>query len=313
MFHSEGLKHSDVTPHSVYLTRRCALAALSALALPISRATAGQTTRFTSIAKPSLANVAKTSYGAGEALTPQSVVTGYNDFYEFGSAKDEPAQNAAKFVTSPWTITMDGEVSRPVTVDLDRVMKLAPLEERIYRHRCVEGWSMVVPWIGYSLSALLKQVQPTAKAKFVAFQTYFDAKKMPDAAALRFPYVEGLRLDEAMNPLTLLCVGLYGTPLPNQNGAPVRVIVPWKYGLKSIKSIVKITFQESMPATTWNTFNPVEYGFYSNVNPAIENYRWNQKDERRLGEFGKRPTQLFNGYIKEVASMYAGMDLKKNY
>jgi sulfoxide reductase catalytic subunit YedY len=301
-----ALPYSAVSPKHVYQNRRRFLTTLAGgaatLALP---AAASANTKLT--------NVTKTPFGADEKATPYKVITSYNNFYEFGTAKDEPAQYAGTLVTAPWSITIEGEVAKPVTLDLDKIMKLAPLEERIYRHRCVEGWSIVVPWIGYSLSTLLKQAEPTAKAKFVAFQSFYDRKQMPHAGGISFPYVEGLRLDEAMNPLALLCVGLYGETLPNQNGAPVRVVLPWKYGFKSIKSIVKIKFQEKMPPTTWNLQNSGEYGFYSNVNPAVDHPRWSQHDERRLGEFGKRPTVIFNGYIKEVASMYAGMDLKKNY
>jgi len=294
------LSYSAVTPKRIYQNRRCFLATLAALAA--SPALCGT----------KLAGVTATPFGADEKPTPYKTITSYNNFYEFGSAKDDPADNAANFVTTPWSIRIEGDVGKPLTLDLDQIMKLAPLEERIYRHRCVEGWSIVVPWIGYSLSALLKQAEPTGKAKFVAFQSYYDRKQMPHAAGLQFPYVEGLRLDEAMNPLALLCVGLYGETLPNQNGAPLRIVLPWKYGFKSIKSIVKIKLQEQMPPTTWNLANPGAYGFYSNVNPAADPWR-SQKEERRLGEFAKRETVIFNGYIKEVASMYAGMDLKKNY
>lgn len=300
---SWALPYSSVTPKHVYLNRRrfltTAAGAAAALAIPASAGT-------------KLA-AAKTPWGADEKPTPYNVVTGYNNFYEFGTSKDEPAQYAKNFKTSPWTLSIEGEVAKPVTLDLDKIMKLAPLEERIYRHRCVEAWSIVVPWIGYSLSELLKQAQPTAKAKFVAFESFFDRKQMPEAGGVHFPYVEGLRLDEAMHPLALLCVGLYGETLPNQNGAPVRIVLPWKYGFKSIKSIVKVKFTEKMPPATWNMENAGEYGFYSNVNPAVDHPRWTQAKERRLGEFLKRDTIIFNGYQKEVASMYAGMDLKKNY
>ena len=302
MRHSWDLPYSAVTPKHIYQNRRRFLTTLAALAIPASPLLAGT----------KLSGIVKTPFGADEKPTPYKVITSYNNFYEFGSAKDEPADNAANFVTNPWSIRIEGEAAKPVTLDLDRIMKVAPLEERIYRHRCVEGWSIVVPWIGYSLSELLKQAAPTAKAKFVAFESYYDRKQMPHAAGLPFPYVEGLRLDEAMNPLALLCVGLYGETLPNQNGAPLRIVLPWKYGFKSIKSIVKIKFQEKMPPTTWNMANAPAYGFYSNVNPAADPWR-SQKEERRLGEFAKRETVIFNGYIKEVASMYAGMDLKKNY
>jgi sulfoxide reductase catalytic subunit YedY len=212
-------------------------------------------------------------------------------------------------------VSVEGQVAKPRTFDLDAIMKLAPLEERIYRHRCVEAWSIVVPWIGYSLSALLRQVEPTAKAKYVAFETYYDAKQMPSGrwAGISFPYVEGLRLDEALHPLALLCVGMYGETLPPQNGAPVRLVIPWKYGFKSIKSIAKIKLVEKQPPTTWNLSAPNEYGFYSNVNPQVEHPRWSQARERRLGEFLKRPTLMFNGYGDQVASLYTGMDLRKHY
>ena len=242
-------------------------------------------------------------------------ITHYNNYYEFGTDKEQPADLARKLKTSPWTVSVEGEVAKPKTYDFDAIMKMAPLEERIYRHRCVEAWSIVVPWIGFSLSALIKQVEPTSKAKFVAFQTLYDPKTMwsSSRAGIDLPYVEGLRMDEAMHPLALLCVGLYGEVLPNQNGAPLRMVVPWKYGFKSIKSIVKIKFQERMPPTTWNISAPEEYGFYSNVNPGVDHPRWTQASERRLGEFFKRKTLIFNGYEKEVASLYTGMDLRKNY
>jgi sulfoxide reductase catalytic subunit YedY len=251
----------------------------------------------------------------GEKVTPMNDVTHYNNYYEFGTDKDEPAKNAQNFNTSNWKVSVEGEVARPHTFTMDEIMRLAPLEERIYRHRCVEAWSIVVPWIGYSLSALLNQVQPTPKAKFVAFQSYYDMKQMPlgPEAGIQLPYVEGLRMDEAMNPLTLLCVGMYGETLPNQDGAPVRMVIPWKYGFKSIKSIVKIRLVGSQPPTTWNITNPTEYGFYSNVNPHVDHPRWSQAKERRLGEFLRRDTLMFNGYGDFVASMYNGMDLKKNF
>ena len=257
----------------------------------------------------------KSSFSTSEKQTPYQDVTHYNNFYEFGTEKDQPAELAKNFKTSPWTITVDGAINKPRTYDVDTVLKLAPLEERIYRHRCVEAWSIVVPWIGFPLNELIKQVEPTPKAKFVAFQTYYDRKQMPEGAhaGIALPYVEGLRLDEAMHPLTLLCVGMYGEALPNQDGAPVRLVVPWKYGFKSIKSIVKISFVEKQPPTTWNLAAPNEYGFYSNVNPKVDHPRWSQAKERRLGEFFKRPTLMFNGYGDQVAHLYAGMDLRANY
>jgi sulfoxide reductase catalytic subunit YedY len=297
-----SLPYSMVTPKSVYLSRRRLLGSL--LAAPAIAAAAQR-----------LENVRKTGYGKGETLTPYDAVTTYNNFYEFGSSKEDPARNAAGFRTRPWTVRVDGEVLKPRTWDIDEILKLAPLEERIYRLRCVEGWSMVIPWIGFPLAEVLKQVEPKSSAKFVAFETYFDQKQMPRSvwSGIPFPYVEGLRLDEAMHPLTILSVGLYGEVLPNQNGAPLRLVVPWKYGFKSIKSIVRIRLVKNQPPTTWNLANPREYGFYSNVNPDVDHPRWSQKKERRIGEFFKRDTLLFNGYGNEVASLYSGMDLRRDY
>jgi sulfoxide reductase catalytic subunit YedY len=300
------LRYSDVTPQAVYLSRRRLLAlapaALGALAMP-------------SFAGAKLQTVKSPLSATNEKLTPQNWATGYNNYYEFGTGKEDPAKNAHTLLTSPWSVAIEGECAKPKTLDLDAIMKLAPLEERIYRHRCVEAWSIVVPWIGYSFSTLANLVVPTAKAKYVAFQTYFDPKQMPlgGQAGIQLPYVEGLRLDEAMNPLALLSVGMYGDTLPNQDGAPVRMVVPWKYGFKSIKSLVRIRFVKDMPPTTWNIANSHEYGFYSNVNPNVDHPRWSQAKERRLGEFLKRPTLMFNGYGDQVASLYAGMDLKRNF
>jgi sulfoxide reductase catalytic subunit YedY len=308
-----SLRYSDITPKHIYLSRRRFLGAagsgLSAMALG-SLAYAGV----------KLSNVTKSAYNVGaEAISPYKTVTEYNNFYEFGTGKDEPVKNAKNFKTTPWSITIGGEVAQPKTLDLDAVMKLAPLEERVYRHRCVEGWSIVVPWVGFSLSALLKQVQPTGKAKYVAFESFYDPKQMisPRSAGIRFPYLEGLRLDEAMHPLALLSVGVYGETLPPQCGAPLRLVLPWKYGFKSIKSIVKITFVEKQPITTWNREWSEAYGFYSNVNPKKDHPGHSQATEDRLGEgrfgFGtKRKTLLFNGY-DEVAGLYTGMDLNRNY
>jgi methionine sulfoxide reductase catalytic subunit len=260
----------------------------------------------------------KWPYSTTEKVTAEGDATTYNNYYEFGTDKGDPAKNSRNFQTTGWTVAVGGEVAKPQKFTMDQILKLAPLEERIYRHRCVEGWSIVVPWIGYPLSSLLKQVQPTSKAKYVAFTTYYDPKQMPLGyqAGIQLPYVEGLRLDEAMNPLALLCVGMYGETLPNQDGAPVRMVLPWKYGFKSIKSIVKIELVQNQPASTWNIFAPDEYGFYSNVNPNRDHPRWSQKTEHRLGGglFARPiPTQMFNGYGDQVASMYAGMDLQKNY
>jgi sulfoxide reductase catalytic subunit YedY len=301
------LRNSDVTPKPLYVNRRSFLAgsvALGAFGALAGTARAGKIEDFK-----------KTSYNAGdEKVTPLEAITHYNNFYEFGTDKEDPSKNATNFRTSPWTLKVEGEVAKPMTFDHDALFKIAPLEERIYRHRCVEAWSIVVPWIGFPLSALLKQVEPTAKAKYVAFESYYDTKQMPKGrwAGIELPYVEGLRLDEAMHPLTLLAVGLYGDPLPNQDGAPIRLVVPWKYGFKSAKSLVKIRLVAKQPPTTWNISGPNEYGFYSNVNPQVDHPRWSQAKERRLGELFKRNTLMFNGY-GEVASLYTGMDLRKNF
>jgi methionine sulfoxide reductase catalytic subunit len=303
---SADIRYSKVTPKHAYLNRRRFLATV-----PLAGA-ALFATRASAAAK--LAAV-KGPFSTDEKPTPFEDVTSYNNFYEFGTGKDDPSRNAGKLKTSPWSIAVEGAVAKPKVFDLDAVMKMAPLEERIYRHRCVEAWSIVVPWIGFPLNALIKAAEPTAKAKFVAFQSLYDSKYMLSEryAGIAFPYVEGLRIDEAMNPLALLCFGMYGQVLPNQDGAPVRLVVPWKYGFKSIKSIVKIKFVEKEPSTTWNLSNAREYGFYSNVNPTVDHPRWSQATERRLGEFGKRKTLMFNGYGDQVASLYTGMDLRKNY
>ena len=312
------LTYADVTPKSVYLNRRQILRAMG-----IAGATVLGSKLFSRIAFPPAAveagaklNVTvKSPFSTTETQNSFEDVTHYNNFYEFGTAKSDPSHNAQKFRTSPWTVSVEGEVKKPAKYSMDDILKLAPLEERIYRHRCVEGWSIVVPWIGYSLNAILKLAEPTEKAKFVAFQSYYDPGQMPWAAqsGIALPYVEGLRLDEAMNPLTLLCVGMYGETLPNQDGAPVRLVIPWKYGFKSIKSIVKIRCVKGEPPTTWNLYAANEYGFYSNVNPNVDHPRWSQATERRLGEIFRRKTLMFNGYGDQVASMYNGMDLKKNY
>jgi sulfoxide reductase catalytic subunit YedY len=266
------------------------------------------------LATTKLATV-KGPFNTSEKITPEGDVTHYNNYYEFGVDKDQPAKNSTNFKTSPWTVAVSGEVAKPRKFTIDEILKLAPLEERIYRHRCVEAWSIVVPWIGFPFSVLANLVEPTSKARFVAFETLYDPGQMPQAryAGLEFPYVEGLRLDEAMHPLALLCVGMYGEALPNQDGAPVRMVLPWKYGFKSIKSLVKIRFVKDQPPATWNISAPREYGFYSNVNPQVDHPRWSQAKERRLGEFLKRPTLMFNGYGDQVAALYSGMDLRKNF
>ena len=267
------------------------------------------------LAGEQLVNVKKTTEALSDKLTAYKDVTTYNNFYEFGTSKEDPAQNAGSLKTRPWTITVEGEVNKPKVIDIEELLKLAPLEERVYRLRCVEAWSMVIPWVGYSLSELLKRAEPTSKAKFVEFVSLEDPEQMPGqkSATLDWPYREGLRIDEAMHPLTILAVGLYGEVMPKQNGAPIRLVVPWKYGYKSAKSIVKIRLVEEQPITSWMKAGPSEYGFYSNVNPAVDHPRWTQAKERRIGEFLKRPTLPFNGYAEQVAQLYSGMDLIKNF
>ena len=253
-------------------------------------------------------------FTTNERLTAVESITNYNNFYEFSTAKDGVAPAAKGFVTRPWAVEVEGLVHKPKVFDIDELLKF-PLEERVYRLRCVEGWSMVIPWIGFPLHKLLATVEPTAQARYVAFQTLLDPRRMPNqqGAVLEWPYVEGLRLDEAMHPLTILATGLYGETLPPQNGAPVRLVVPWKYGFKSIKSVVKITLVADEPPTTWNIQAPHEYGFYSNVNPGVRHPRWSQATEQRIGEWGRRKTLLFNGYADQVAHLYQGMDLVRNF
>jgi sulfoxide reductase catalytic subunit YedY len=250
-----------------------------------------------------------------EKLTPYEDVTGYNNFYEFGTGKDDPAKNAGTLRTRPWKVEVAGEIKKPAVYDVDELLKPDTPVERVYRLRCVEGWSMVIPWLGVPLRNIIDRLEPTSKAKYVEFTTLYDPQQMPGQrqSVLDWPYVEGLRMDEARHPLTLMVTGLYGKPLPNQNGAPLRLIVPWKYGFKGGKSLVKIRFTETQPQTTWNLAAPNEYGFYANVNPEVDHPRWSQARERRIGEFFKRKTLMFNGYAGEVASLYAGMDLRKNF
>jgi len=264
-----------------------------------------------------LANVepAPAIYRVDEKTTRESDATGYNNFYEFGTGKRDPAKNAHTLKTKPWSIVVDGEVGKPGRVDVEDIMKPSRFEERIYRFRCVETWSMVVPWVGIPLGDILKRFEPTSKARYVSFETLVDRKQMPGQKrrVIDWPYREGLRMDEAMNPLSILAVGMYGRVLPNQNGAPIRLVVPWKYGFKSIKSIVRIHFSENQPNTSWNDLAPDEYGFYANVNPEVDHPRWSQARERKLGDFRKRPTLAFNGYADQVASLYSGMDLRRNF
>jgi methionine sulfoxide reductase catalytic subunit len=299
---------SEITSKSLYLDRRTFLAGAAALAAAAALPTGA-------LANDKIPGVVKSKYSTDEKQTPFKDITNYNNFYEFSTDKYEPAALSKNFRTRPWTVKIDGDVQKAKTLDIDSLLKLAPQEERVYRHRCVEGWSMVMPWVGYSLSNVLKQVEPLGKAKYVEFTSVSDAGQMPGIRqnVLDWPYTEGLRLDEAMHPLTLLVFGLYGELLPNQDGAPLRLHVPWKYGFKSAKSIVRIRFTSSQPRTAWNTQAPNEYGFYSNVNPHVDHPRWSQARERRIGEFLKRETLMFNGYGDQVASMYNGMDLKKNY
>ncbi|UCE30426.1 MAG: protein-methionine-sulfoxide reductase catalytic subunit MsrP [Burkholderiales bacterium] len=304
---------SEITPRALFENRRLLMkaAAMGLATVPAGWLHAAAERRKLQ-ARPSTLSTL-------EKPTPYEDVTTYNNFYEFGTDKADPARNAHTLRTRPWHVVVDGEVAKPRSFDIEELLKLAPLEERVYRLRCVEGWSMVIPWVGYSFSELIRRVEPTGNAKFVQFVTLADASQMPGVRStiIDWPYVEGLRIDEANHPLTLLTFGLYGEVLPNQNGAPVRMVIPWKYGFKSGKSLVRITFTEQQPATSWNLTLPQEYGFYSNVNPDVDHPRWSQASERRIGEDGflkrKRRTLMFNGYANQVQSLYAGMDLRKHF
>lgn len=311
---------SEITPREVYEGRRefiklaglgaiAGAAALSGFTLPSEAATAP---------RRKIEKYARTAYGAGEKVTPSEDITSYNNFYEFGTGKGDPAQYADTLVTRPWTVSIEGAVKRPKRIAIEDIYKLVPLEERIYRMRCVEGWSMVIPWIGFPLANIIKWAEPTGNAKYVEFVTLHNPQMMPGqrSGVLDWPYNEGLRLDEAMHPLTLLAVGLYGEQLPNQNGAPLRLVVPWKYGFKGIKSIVTVRFTEKMPVSSWMKANASEYGFFSNVNPEVDHPRWSQATERRIGDglfARRRKTLMFNGYAEQVGQMYAGMDLRKYF
>jgi sulfoxide reductase catalytic subunit YedY len=326
-------QQSEVTPESLYVSRRAllgaSLAGIAASSLP-AWAQAAEASRYAEVEASSAPGwftekLASTRWQAktvvGETITPYKDATHYNNFYEFGTDKGDPAANADALKTEPWSVVIDGEVNKPGRYALEDFIKPYALEERIYRLRCVEAWSMVIPWLGFPLADLLKQVEPTSKAKYIRFETLQDPKTMPGQrssfALIDWPYVEGLRLDEAMNPLAILAVGMYGRELPNQNGAPLRLVVPWKYGFKSGKSIVRISLTEEQPKTTWQQIAPSEYGFFANVNPTVDHPRWTQARERRLpsGLFSPnvRETMMFNGYGDEVASLYQGMDLRKNY
>ncbi len=312
------IKGSEITDKEIYLNRRKFLIntsmAASAVAvgfvLPGLLGDSGEAHAGTK-----LDGVRKSPLSTDEKKTPFKDITNYNNFYEFGTDKYSPARYAKSLITRPWTVAVEGEISRPKVYDVDELIKISPLEERIYRLRCVEGWSMVIPWVGFPLNALIKLVEPTSKAKYLEFVTLYDPKQMPGQrrGVLDWPYVEGLRMDEAMNPLAILAVGLYGGVLPNQNGAPIRLVVPWKYGFKSIKSIVRIRFVEKQPKTAWEKAAPNEYGFYSNVNPEVDHPRWSQARERRIGEFWKRKTLMFNGYADQVAHLYQGLDLRVHF
>jgi sulfoxide reductase catalytic subunit YedY len=311
---------SEITPREVYQGRRefikvaglgaiAGATALSGIALPSAAATAP---------RKKIENYTRTAYGADEKPSSYEDITTYNNFYEFGTGKGDPAQYADALVTRPWTVSIEGAVKRPKRIAIEDIYKLAPLEERIYRMRCVEGWSMVIPWVGFPLANLIKWAEPTGNAKYVEFITLNNPQMMPGqrSGVLDWPYNEGLRLDEAMNPLTILAVGLYGEQLPNQNGAPLRLVVPWKYGFKGIKSIVSVRFTEKMPVSSWMKANASEYGFYSNVNPEVDHPRWSQATERRIGDglfARRRKTLMFNGYAEQVGQMYAGMDLRKYF
>ncbi len=327
--HTSGFSHpssSDITPQGIYQGRRELIKLMATGAVGVAAASwAGREALAQGVAKPGkLAALPGARSGVAGAITMEKVtdykdVTTYNNFFEFGTDKSDPAKNAHTLVTRPWTVAIEGLVKQPKTWVIEDLVKLSAQEERIYRMRCVEGWSMVIPWVGYSLSELIKKVEPLGSAKYVEFITQADPKTMPfvGSRVLEWPYVEALRMDEAMHPLTLLTFGLYGEVLPNQNGAPIRLVVPWKYGFKSGKSIVKIRFTDKEPRIAWSKAAPNEYGFYSNVNPSVDHPRWSQATERRIGEDGlfakKRKTLMFNGYAAQVGQLYAGMDLKKFY
>ena len=314
---ASDIKSSEITDKKLYLNRRQFIQAAAGTAAAAAAVTIGATDA--SAATPAvhgrkLENVTKSPLSTTERVNSWEQITTYNNFYEFGIDKDLPSENARKFKTDNWTVMVDGEVGKKANWTIEDIIKGETLEERIYRHRCVEGWSMVIPWVGIPLANFIKRCEPTSKAKFVKFTSAADSRQMIGIGSrvLNWPYVEGLRMDEAMHPLTLLVVGLYGEVLPNQNGAPLRLAVPWKYGFKHGKSIVKITFTEKQPLNTWQESAPSEYGFYANVNPTVDHPRWSQATERRIGEFLRRKTLMFNGY-EEVATLYSGMDLRRNY
>ncbi|HEV2988722.1 MAG TPA: protein-methionine-sulfoxide reductase catalytic subunit MsrP [Candidatus Angelobacter sp.] len=309
---------SEITSKSNYMDRRKFIAGAAATGAALATGLYlrdAAATLDTVEASSKLTGITKSQFSTTEKPNSLKDITNYNNYYEFSTDKYEPNGLSKNFRARPWTVSIEGAVAKPKKMDIDEFLKLAPLEERIYRFRCVEGWSMVIPWVGFPLNALMKQVEPLGKAKFVAFETILAPNQMPgqNQSVLQWPYVEGLRMDEAMHPLTILAVGIYDEVLPNVDGAPIRLVVPWKYGFKSIKAIVKIKFVEKMPPTSWNRMAPNEYGFYSNVNPQVDHPRWSQAKERRIGEFFKRETLMLNGYGDQVASLYSGMDLRKNF
>lgn len=306
---------SEITPRVLFEDRRQFIRDAGLFAAAAGFAGAGVRPRVAQAQGKGFPAIKKGAAPVGEAATPLKDITSYNNFYEFGTGKEDPAEYSKGFKTKPWTVKVDGMVKKPADYQLEDFLKPHKIEDRIYRHRCVERWSMVIPWRGFPLAEMLKRAEPTSQAKYVEFTTLFDPRRMPGQAmrVLDWPYVEGLRLDEAMHPLSFLVTGLYGRDLPNQNGAPLRLHVPWKYGFKSIKSIVRIKLVDKEPKNTWNLSAPNEYGFYSNVNPEVDHPRWSQASENRIGEFSRRKTLMFNGYADQVASMYTGMDLRKNY
>ena len=323
---ASDIKSSEITDKQVYLNRRlfirgAVIAGTTAATGLLYRklnpppAVVEPRAKIADVITTPPGEAAQNGFTVSEKLTSLEDITNYNNFYEFSTEKRSVASEARGFVTRPWTVSVEGLVNKPKVYDLDDLLKIAPPEERTYRHRCVEGWSMVIPWIGFPLGKLLQQVEPLSSAKYVAFQTLYDPRRMPNqnTGVLDWPYVEGLRLDEALHPLTILASGLYGEAMPPQDGAPLRLVVPWKYGFKGIKSIVKIRLVDSQPPTTWNLAGPDEYGFYSNVNPQVDHPRWSQASERRIGEYGRRPTLMFNGYGEQVAQLYAGMDLRRYF
>jgi sulfoxide reductase catalytic subunit YedY len=308
---------SEITDEKLYRSRREFVLAFAAAGAGAAAVTVWPGSPFVrgAAAQAPLSDLRKSNLSTSEPLNSFEHITGYNNFYEFGTDKEDPARHGGQMKTRPWTVKVDGHVEAPADYPIDDLIKVNQLEERIYRLRCVEAWSMVIPWVGFPLAEVIKKVRPTSKAKYVAFTTLLRPAEMPGqrTSVLQWPYVEGLRMDEAMHPLTILAVGLYGKTLLGQNGAPIRLVVPWKYGFKSIKSIVGIQFVENQPPTSWNRSAPNEYGFYSNVNPEVDHPRWSQARERRIGEFFRRKTLPFNGYADQVASMYAGMDLRKHF